>query len=354
MCFLQPVIMPAAKRLDWSLKKRATAITLRKEGYSYRKIAAKMGQGVSPAGVLKVCQRFAETGTIKNKAGRGRKKVTTTQTDRRIVRLALKNRKSTSVDINDALADSGVAVSGRTVRRRLVSAGLRARIPRKKPFLNPAQRRKRLQWAKKHVSWTSEQWKKILWSDETRISIFGSDGVRYVRRRTGEDCLPECTTATMKHPLSIMVWGCMSQDSVGRLQILNGSVNADKYIQEGLEPKVLPSAPDIFGDGMPYIFQQDGAPCHTAKKCIAWCKKNKVELLDWPGNSPDLNPIENLWARLKRAVAAKRPSNKRQLTEAVIHAWHHIIAPTDLEKLVDSMPSRCDAVIKAKGYPTRY
>jgi len=144
--YLQPFIMPAVKRLDWSPKKRATAITLQKEGYSYREIAAKIGQGVSPAGVLKVCKRFAETGTIKNKAGRGRKKVTTPQTDRRIVRLALRNRKSTSVDINNALADSGVAVSGRTVRRRLVSAGLRARIPRKKPFLNPAQRLKRLQW----------------------------------------------------------------------------------------------------------------------------------------------------------------------------------------------------------------
>jgi len=70
------------------------------------------------------------------------------------------------------------------------------------PFLNPAQRLKRLQWAKEHVSWTSEQWKKVLWSDETQISIFGSDGVRYVRRQTGVDCLPECTTATMKHPLS--------------------------------------------------------------------------------------------------------------------------------------------------------
>ena len=351
---LQPIIMPSVRRLDWSPKKRATAITLRKEGYSYREIAAKIGLGVSPAGVLKVCKRFAETGTIKNKAGRGRKKVTTPQTDRRIVRLALKNRKTTSADINNALADSGVAVSGRTVRRRLVTAGLRARIPRKKPFLNPAQRLKRLQWAKKHVNWTNEQWKNVLWSDETRISIFGSDGVRYVRRRPGEDCLPECTTATMKHPLSIMVWGCMSRNSVGRLQVLNGTVNADKYIEEVLEPKLLPSARDIFGDGEPFIFQQDGAPCHTAKKCIAWCKKNKVELLDWPGNSPDLNPIENLWARLKRAVAAKRPSNKRQLIEAVVNSWYHIITRNELQQLVDSMPRRCEAVVKAKGYPTRY
>ena len=67
-----------------------------------------------------MCQHFAETGTIESKAGKGRKKVTTAQNDQIIVRLALKNRKSTSVDINDALADSKVAVSGKTVRRKLV------------------------------------------------------------------------------------------------------------------------------------------------------------------------------------------------------------------------------------------
>lgn len=346
--------MNTVKRHDWSPKKRATAITLRKEGYSYREIASKIGQGVTSAGVLKLCKRFEETGTIQNKDGRGRKKITSPQTDRRIVRLALRDRKSSAVDINKSLAETGVAVSDRTVSRRLVAAGLRARIPRKKPFLNTVQRQKRLTWAKEHVSWTVEQWKKVMWSDETRISIFGSDGLRYVRRRPGEDCLPECTTATMKHPLSIMVWGCMSRDAVGRLQVLEGTVNADKYIKDVLETKLLPSARDIFGDGEPFIFQQDGAPCHTAKKCIKWFKEKKVEVLEWPGNSPDLNPIENLWARLKRAVAAKRPSNKRELTEAIINSWFHIITAEDLQKLVDSMPRRCKAVIQAKGYPTRY
>ena len=351
---LQILKMNPAKRLDWSPKKRSIAITLRKEGYSYREIASKMGNGVSPAGVLKLCKRFETTGKVTNQTGRGRKKATTTLTDRRIVRLALQNRRSTAVDINRSLEDAGVKVSDRTVRRRLVAAGMRARIPRKKPFLNAVQRQKRLQWARQHVLWTKEQWEKVLWSDETRISIFGSDGVRYVRRRAGEECLPECTTATMKHPLNIMVWGCMSRMKVGRLQVLDGTVNADRYIKEVLEPKLLFSARDIFGEGQPFVFQQDGAPCHTAKKCLNWFKTKKIELLEWPGNSPDLNPTENLWARLKRAVSVRRPGNKTQLIEAVISSWFHIITPHDLERLVDSMQRRCQAVIKAKGYPTAY
>ena len=154
---LQILKMNPAKRLDWSPKKRSIAITLRKEGYSYREIASKMGNGVSPAGVLKLCKRFETTGKVTNQTGRGRKKATTTLTDRRIVRLALQNRRSTAVDINRSLENAGVKVSDRTVRRRLVAAGMRARIPR-----NAVQCQKRLQWARQHVLWTKEQWEKVL------------------------------------------------------------------------------------------------------------------------------------------------------------------------------------------------
>ena len=248
----------------------------------------------------------------------------------------------------------GVKVSDRTVRRRLVNAGLPARIARKKPFLNVVQRQKRVVWAKEHVSWTAEDWKKVIFSDETRISVFGSDGLCYVRRWPGEDCLPECLTPTMKHPLSVMVWGCMSRKGVGRIQVLEGNINATRYIKEVLEPKMLPSARDLFGASNDFVFQQDGAPCHTARVCTRWFQQHNVQLLTWPGNSPDLNTIENLWLRLKRLVMRKRPGNKTSLIEAIISSWFRLITSAELEKLVDSMPRRCKTVIKAKGYPTRY
>jgi len=346
--------MGKVKRADWSPKKRATAVTLRNEGYSYQQISRKIGQGVTASGVRKLCVRFAETGSIATASGKGRKRSTSKKTDRRICRLSLQNRRATARDIVKVLSESGVNVSDRTVRRRLVSGGLKARIPRKKPFLNPAQRKKRLLWAKNHVSWTLDDWKKVIWSDETRISIFGSDGVFYVRRRPGEECLPECLLPTMKHPVAVMIWGCMSWNGIGRMQVVNGTLNAARYIDEVLVPKLLPSARDMFHDEVDFIFQQDGAPCHTAKKCMNWFRDSNIELLSWPGNSPDLNPIENLWSRLKKAVAEKHPSNKQQLIEAIIQSWYHIITPENLRKLVESMPSRCKAVVAARGYPTRY
>jgi len=348
------VAMVNVKRQDWSPKKRSTAITLRNEGYSYRQIASNLGGGATPSAVCKLFKRFKETKNIKNKSGKGREMATTRQTDRRIVRMALQNRKLTAVDINKSISQTGILVSDRTVRNRLIKAGLRARIPRKKPFLNKLQRRRRLAWAREHEDWTVDMWKQVLWSDETRISVMGSDGIRYVRRRSGEDCLPECLTPKIKHPLSVMVWGCMARSGVGMLQVLDGHINADRYIEQVLKPKMVPSASIIFGEGQPFIFQQDGAPCHTAKKCTQWFARNKVVVMEWPGNSPDLNPIENLWARLKRAIAGQRPGNHTELMEAIVNSWYHIITNSDLEKLVDSMPRRCKAVIKSKGYPTRY
>jgi len=148
------------KRMDWS-PKRAIAITLWKEGYSYPEVAAQLGHGATASGVRKLFKRFEETGSVKNQSGRCRKKLTTPKTDRRMTRLGLNNRWASSNDINEELRGMGVKVSDRTVRRRLVDTGLRARIARKKPFLNVVQRQKRVAWAKEHVTSTAENWKKV-------------------------------------------------------------------------------------------------------------------------------------------------------------------------------------------------
>jgi len=298
----------------WSPKKRATAVILRKEGYSYAAIAEKIGGGVGKSTVRKICLKFEQFGNVKDRPRSGRKRVTSVQDDRSMIRMVLKDRRVSSKDVVAALKDSGV-----NIRHRLFTAGLKAKVPRKKPYLNVKQRMKRVQWAREHVNWTQEQWSKVIFSDESKISLFGSDGIQYVRRRVGEAHLPACTIPTMKHPVSVMIWSCMSREGVGRIKVLGGTVTARRYIDEVLEEKLVRSAADIFGpDVNDFIFQQDGAPCHTAKISIKWFTDNKIELLTWPGNSPDLNPIENLWARLKRLVTAKRPSNKTQLIEAII------------------------------------
>ncbi len=117
--------------------------------------------------------------------------------------------------------------------------------------------------------------------------------------------------------------------------------------QEILEHFMLPSADKLYGDA-DFIFQQDLAPAHTAKGTKSWFSDHGVTVLDWPANSPDLNPIENLWSIVKRKMRDTRPNNADELKATVKEIWASI-PPHQCHKLITSMPRRIEAVIKAKG-----
>ncbi len=122
--------------------------------------------------------------------------------------------------------------------------------------------------------------------------------------------------------------------------------------QEILEHFMLPSADKLYGDA-DFIFQQDLAPAHTAKGTKSWFNDHGVTVLDWPANSPDLNPIENLWGIVKRKMRDTRPNNADDLKAAIKATWASI-PPQQCHKLITSMPRQIEAVIKAKGAPTKY
>lgn len=125
-------------------------------------------------------------------------------------------------------------------------------------------RLKRLQWAKDHENWTITDWKNPIFSDGSKFNIFGSDGIQYVRRRTAERFSEECMTTTVKQGGSRMIWGCFSYHGVGRLALINGTVNAEKY-KKILEDNLLPSLEEHLSYSDKVIFQDDSAPCHRAK-----------------------------------------------------------------------------------------
>ncbi len=160
-----------------------------------------------------------------------------------------------------------------------------------------------------------------------------------------------CLKSSVKFPQSVMIWAAMSSAGVGPLCFLKSTVNAAIY-QEILEHFMLPSADKLYGDA-DFIFQQDLAPAHTAKGTKSWFNDHGVTVLDWPANSPDLNPIENLWGIVKRKMRDTRPNNADELKATVKETWASI-PPQQCHKLITSMPRRIEAVINAKRAPTKY
>ncbi|KAK3567366.1 hypothetical protein QTP86_019903 [Hemibagrus guttatus] len=242
----------------------------------------------------------------------GRKRCTTNRENRSLMRIVKQNPfKNLSELLHKEWTEAGVKASRATTHRCVKEFGYSCHIPLVKPLLNHRQCQRRRTWAKEKKNWTVAQWSKVLFSDESKFCIsFGNQGPR-VWRKGGEAHSPKI-----------------------------------------LEHFMLPSADQLFEDA-DFIFQQDLAPAHTAKSTKSWLNDHGVGVLDWPANSPDLNPIENLWGIVKRKMRNKRPKNADELKATVTETWASI-PPQQCHKLITSMPRPIEAVIKAKGAPIKY
>lgn len=131
-------------------------------------------------------------------------------------------------------------------------------------------------------------------------------------RRSGETYNLSCLKFSVKFPQSVMVWGAMSYAGEGPLSFIKSTVNAALY-QDILEHFMLPTS--YF---LEIIFQQDLGPGHSAKATSTRFKDHGIPVHNWPGNSPDPDPIENLLAIVKRQMREQRPQNADELKADII------------------------------------
>ena len=142
---------------------------------------------------------------------------------------------------------------------------------------------------------------------------------------------------------NVMVWGCYGAGKVGNLYMVKGILNKEGYHS-------IPCGQLLIG--VNFLLQQDNEPKHTSKLCKNYLGKKQsagiLSVMEWPEQSPDLNPVELLWEQLDRLVHKKCPSSQSNLWEVLQEAWGEISSDY-LNKLTARRPEVCKAVIAANG-----
>lgn len=339
--------------MDITPRKRASIVALRQHsGLSVRDISVKLSVSKSTVGrIVKKMDTIGDVGvTRKGKCGRKRK--STDFDERVLLRNSNMNPRKTSQELQRDWSAAGVDVHSSTVRKRLLEHGRRARKPIKKQLLTDRMQKQRLAWAKKYKNWTIQDWEKVIFSDESHFEVHGYRSI-VVRRTDGEAIRPEHIQQAPKHPPKKMFWGSFTVKGPGRLIPVEGTMRSQQY-EDVLRTHLIPTISRDFPQGGA-IFQQDKAPCHTSNHMKRFFASQNLTILEWPGNSPDINPIENLWSIVKRRIAKNDCSTMAKLIINIIKCWYHDEELKQMcSTLVRSMPRRVAAVIKAKGGHTKY
>lgn len=333
-------------------KKISSLIDLYKGGKTVKEIVNITG--VKQRTVYRWLKRFRDGGEAsspvhKTRPGRGRKvSCRTLHAMKRQLDCEPSLTAKELKEKNPILADLSVRTIQRSIHEDLK---YNSRKARPKPMITKKQKENRVKFCKKYSDWDINKWRKVLWSDEAIFYVSGNKPGRVYRPAGSDPYLPKYTHGTTKYPDSLMVWASFAYGGTGPFVILpkNIRLNGQNYLE-----LLMDHLPDAFEEANASFFMQDGAPCHTCAAVVGWLRDCQVDFYDdWPGNSPDLNPIENLWALMKRKLRKCDTSTIPKLEAALLRIWRDF-DPSLLKNLADSAPERLKKCLKRRGMPTKY
>ena len=298
--------------------------------------------------IIRLRQRFQQTGGVADRRGPGRPRVTNPRTARFITLTHLRRRFQTATS-----SARQYGISKQTVLRRLRQARQPIR-PRRScvgQVVIARHRNARLQWTQWHFSWGRQQWVRVLFSDESRFNLSHHDGRIRVFRRRGERFVDNCLNERDRFGCgSVMVWAGIMGRRKTNLIVVQGNINAQGYINQILQPEAVP----FLQRHRPAILMHDNARPDVARICRQFLNRNNVNVLPWPAVSPDMNQIEHIWDFLGRKVRARgNVHNLRDLENALIQEWNNI-PKLVIRRYGRSVRGRFAACINSRGGHTRY
>jgi hypothetical protein len=345
-----PQKVAMGKRPDVPPETRGLILGMHQCQRSVKEIATAVSLGLST--VYRVIAKHENSAPESQRQNCGMKKIFGSRYAHRIHRAVTVNPFMSAREVRMFIEDGKLRLPSRRTISRVLQTTLRmpARRPAKKPRLTAQQRQTRLEFCERYEGWTADDWERVLFSDESMIQQFRCFH-QYVRRPAGQRFNIRYTKTTVKHCDSVMIWGAFGARGVGDLFFIPSGVVMDS----GLYTEVMNSCLETsMAKAQCTVFQQDGAPCHKAASVRSYFEEHHIDVLEWPGNSPDLNPIENLWHIVKMEVAKMHPTSWFALLDAILEVWRTKITAEMCRELARSMPERIRAVIAARGGCTRF
>lgn len=330
---------------------RERIIALFESGVSASEAGRRYGVDASTA--RRWIRRFRDNGEVRRRPIPGRPRVSTRRQDDELVRAA---QTAPFSNIRELRRASHFPGSSKTAIRRLKEHGIRSRRALIKEPLSDDQAVDRLAIV---TSWENVDWTKVIFTDECSVESTGRGPVLVYRTDRQRYDARFVATRARSGRVSVRCWGWMSYMGAGSLERIQGTFNSACY-EHFLENVVLPGARLWYPEGR-LIYQHDNHPSHTCLRIQRWFQRreNVIHCLPWPPKSPDLNPMENVWAQLKKTVRDNWPDPPPRTADAlwdlVYSSWERIaMDEAFFHRLVDSMPRRLQAVIDANGKWTKY
>ena len=305
--------------------------------------------GVALRTVYTYLLKLNSSGRIIDNKRSGRPRKNTTTLRRQLAQIRRKKPRAAAHDYAEDISNRAKKkISRWTVQRALHQLGYHWRLPGRKK-LSHSQKAARAEFARAHQE---DDWDETWSFDEAYLNLYRHSNRCWISATTEEYVqLPKLTTRQEK--ISVGVCFAISRSGKSELCFLPKSWSGSdlvKIFKETLLPSI--AWPKLPSRNQRFIVDNDGR--HHMDVWKNFAKKFRLQALSpWPSNSPDLNPIENVFAWLKHYVESKSPSSEETLRQAIMDAFRDI-PEAHFRNLIDSMESRMKEVLKLKGARINY